>query len=47
MKDKVRSALWLIKSIQNRQRTIIKVAKSIVRQQRDFLKGPEFLRPMV
>ncbi|HAZ13711.1 MAG: RNA polymerase sigma-54 factor [Bdellovibrionales bacterium GWA2_49_15] len=48
VKDKVRSALWLIKSIQNRQRTIIKVAKAIVRQQRDFFKkGPAFLRPMV
>ncbi len=48
VQDKVRSALWLIKSIQNRQRTIIKVAKSIVRQQRDFFKkGPAFLRPMV
>jgi RNA polymerase sigma-54 factor len=46
--DKVRSALWLIKSIHQRQRTIYKVAKSIAKFQRDFLdKGIEFLRPLV
>jgi RNA polymerase sigma-54 factor len=46
--DKMRSALWLIKSIQQRQRTIFKTAKSIVKFQRDFLdKGVEHLRPMV
>ena len=46
--EKVRSALWLIKSIQQRQRTIYKVAKSIIRFQRDFLdRGIEYLRPLV
>ena len=46
--DKVRSAQWLIKSIHQRQRTIYKVAKSIVKFQRDFLdKGIEYLRPLV
>ncbi len=46
--EKVRSALWLIKSIQQRQRTIYKVAKSIIRFQRDFLdRGIECLRPLV
>jgi RNA polymerase sigma-54 factor len=46
--DKVRSAIWLIKSIQQRQRTIYKVAKSIVRFQREFLdRGIEYLRPLV
>jgi RNA polymerase sigma-54 factor len=46
--EKVRSALWLIKSIQQRQRTIYKVAKSIIRFQREFLDhGIEFLRPLV
>ncbi len=46
--EKIRSALWLIKSIQQRQRTIYKVAKSIVRFQRDFLDyGIECLRPLV
>jgi len=48
IKDKLRSALWLIKSIDQRQRTIYKVAESIVRQQRDFLDhGIDYLRPMV
>lgn len=48
VKDKLRSAEWLIKSIQNRQRTIEKVAKTIVsRQQEFFKKGPKALRPMV
>ncbi len=46
--DKVRSALWLIKSIQQRQRTIYKVAKSIIKFQREFLdQGIEYLRPLV
>jgi RNA polymerase sigma-54 factor len=48
IKDKIRSAVWLIKSLDQRQRTIYKVAASIVRQQREFLdKGIEHLRPMV
>ena len=48
IKDKMRSAVWLIKSLDQRQRTIYKVADSIVRQQRDFLDhGIEHLRPMV
>lgn len=48
IKDKMRSALWLIKSLDQRQRTIYKVASSIVRQQREFLDhGIERLRPMV
>ncbi len=46
--EKMRSAVWLIKSLDQRQRTIYKVADSIVRQQRDFLDhGLDFLRPMV
>jgi RNA polymerase sigma-54 factor len=48
IKDKMRSALWLIKSLDQRQRTIYKVAESIVRQQREFLdQGLDYLRPMV
>ena len=48
VQDKLRSAMWLIKSIQNRQRTINKVAKAIVAQQQDFFqKGPWHLKPMV
>jgi len=46
--DKIRSALWLIKSIHQRQRTIYRVTKSIVKFQRDFLdKGVACLKPMV
>ncbi len=48
LRDKMRSALWLIKSIDQRQRTIHKVAQSIVSYQQDFLDhGMEALRPMV
>src|SRR5262245_39978280 len=48
IKDKIRSAVWLIKSLDQRQRTIYKVAASIVRQQREFLdQGIDHLRPMV
>jgi len=46
--DKMRSAVWLIKSIQQRQRTIYKVAKSIIRFQREYFdSGIEYLRPLV
>ncbi|HOC17393.1 MAG TPA: RNA polymerase factor sigma-54 [Vicinamibacterales bacterium] len=48
VKDKFRSALWLIKSVEQRQKTIYKVARSIVNFQRDFLDhGIEHLRPLV
>ena len=48
LKDKMRSALWLIKSLDQRQRTIYKVAESILRQQRRFFdNGLDELRPMV
>jgi RNA polymerase sigma-54 factor len=48
IQEKLRSALWLIRSIHQRQTTIYKVAKSIVKFQRDFLdKGIQSLRPLV
>ena len=48
VKDKFRSALWLIKSVEQRQHTIHKVATSIINFQRDFLDhGIEHLRPLV
>ena len=48
VKDKLRSALWLLKSVDQRQRTIYKVAESIVKHQRGFLDhGIEQLRPLV
>ena len=48
IQDKLRSAAWLIKSIHQRQRTIYKVACSIVKFQMEFLdKGIAFLKPLV
>lgn len=48
VKEKFRSALWLIKSVDQRQKTIHKVATSIIKFQRDFLDhGIESLRPLV
>ena len=48
VREKFKSALWLIKSVEQRQRTIYKVAESIVKQQRGFLDhGISHLKPMV
>jgi RNA polymerase sigma-54 factor len=45
--DKVRSAMWLIKSIHQRQRTIYKVMQSIIRFQSGFFeKGINELKPL-
>ena len=46
--EKIRSASWLIKSIDQRQRTIYRVSNSILEKQRDFFeKGIRYLKPMV
>lgn len=46
--EKLNSAQWLIRSIQQRQRTIVKVSESIIKFQREFLdKGVEFLKPLI
>ena len=48
IKEKLRDAVWLIKSMQQRQRTIYKVAESLLKFQKDFFeKGIEHLRPLV
>lgn len=48
VQDKLRSAVWLIRSIHNRQKTIYKVTDAIVRRQRDFFeKGVQHLKPMI
>jgi RNA polymerase sigma-54 factor len=48
IQDKLRSAVWLIRSIHQRQRTIYKVTESIVKFQRDFLdKGIAYLKPLI
>jgi RNA polymerase sigma-54 factor len=47
VEQKLRSAVWLIKSVDQRQRTLRKVTQSIVKFQRDFLdKGLPCLRPL-
>jgi RNA polymerase sigma-54 factor len=48
VQEKMRSAMWLIRSIHQRQRTIHKVTESIVKFQRDFLdKGIAHLKPLI
>ncbi len=48
VREKCRAALWLIKSVNQRQKTIQKVATSIINFQREFLdQGIEYLRPLV
>jgi len=48
IKERVQSATWLIKSIQQRQKTIYRVTESIVNYQRNFFdKGINYLRPLV
>lgn len=46
--DKLRSAQWLIRAIEQRRRTIIKVTECIVEKQREFLeRGVGYLKPMI
>lgn len=48
LENKYRSAMWLIKSIDQRRQTIYKVGVSIVKLQREFMdQGLAYLRPMV
>lgn len=48
LQEKMRSAVWLIKSIHQRQRTIYKTTQSILKFQREFFdKGIDYLRPLV
>ena len=48
IQDKMKSAVWLIRSIHQRQRTIYRVTESIMRFQREFLdQGIEYLRPLI
>ncbi|MBI4700902.1 MAG: RNA polymerase factor sigma-54 [Deltaproteobacteria bacterium] len=46
--EKLRSAQWLIRAIEQRRRTIIRVTECIVDKQREFLeKGVAYLKPMI
>jgi RNA polymerase sigma-54 factor len=48
IQERLRSAQWLIRSIQQRQRTIVRVTESILRFQREFFeKGAAYLRPLI
>lgn len=48
IQDRFKAAMWLIKSIYQRQRTIYKVAKSIVKFQKNFFdEGIMQLKPLV
>lgn len=47
IRDKIRSGKFLIRSIHQRQQTIMNIAQQIVARQRDFLEhGPSHLKPM-
>jgi RNA polymerase sigma-54 factor len=47
IRDKIRSGKFLIRSIHQRQQTIMNIAQQIVSRQRDFLEhGPAHLKPM-
>lgn len=46
--EKLKSAQWLIRAIEQRRRTIIRVTESIVEKQREFLDhGVAYLKPMI
>jgi RNA polymerase sigma-54 factor len=48
LEDKLRSALWLIRSIEQRNRTIVRVAESIVKFQYEFMEqGINYLKPLI
>ncbi|HEY0408207.1 MAG TPA: RNA polymerase factor sigma-54 [Pyrinomonadaceae bacterium] len=48
IRDKMRSAVDLLRNIEHRRQTIYKVVESIVKRQREFLdKGVQYIRPMM
>jgi RNA polymerase sigma-54 factor len=48
IREKVRSAVDLLRNIEHRRQTIYKVVESIVHRQKDFLdKGVQFIKPMM
>lgn len=47
VEEKMRSALWFIRSIEQRKRTLIKVTESLVKYQREFFEyGISHLKPL-
>ena len=48
MRTHLQEARWFIKSLENRNDTILKVARSVVaRQQAFFEKGPKYMKPLI
>lgn len=48
IKERLKSALWIIKSVYQRQKTLYSVTEAIVQFQKEFLdRGVKFLRPLV
>ncbi|MBZ0116087.1 MAG: RNA polymerase factor sigma-54 [Sandaracinaceae bacterium] len=48
IQNKLRSAQWLIRSIDQRRKTIVKVTECIVEKQKEFFdRGIEYLKPMI
>ena len=47
VEGRINSAVWLLKSIEQRRRTLYNVMEAIIKIQRDFFDyGPKFLRPL-
>lgn len=47
LKDKLKKALWFLRSLDQRNQTIYKVAQFIVDKQKDFIeKGIEYIKPL-
>jgi RNA polymerase sigma-54 factor len=47
LREKVESAKWLIRNVEQRQQTILKIGKAIIDVQREFLdKGVDKIRPL-
>lgn len=48
LKNHLQEARWFLKSLQNRNETLLRVATCIVERQREFLEqGDEFMRPLI
>jgi len=48
LSEKLKNADWFIKSLYQRQRTIVKVMESILRFQKDFFeRGAQYLKPLI
>jgi len=48
LKNHLQEARWFLKSLQNRNETLLKVATCIVERQRDFLEhGDEYMKPLI